>query len=71
MILSNKQKLLCFMQEKKMSLLDLSHELGYTQKYLSAVMNSDKELPDRLLISINLLFLRYEYHKALDEEGRL
>ncbi len=71
MILNDRQKLLCFMQEKGMSLEDISRELGYNYYYLSSVMNSDKELPDKLHRAINFLFLRYDYHKALDDYGIL
>jgi len=71
MILSITEKLLIFKQRYSTTQRELANELDITQEHLSAVFHSRHRLSDKLTDRIELLFRRYEFTEALDEEGLL
>jgi hypothetical protein len=66
-----RQKLFIFMLEQGMTQKELARELGYNYEHINAVFCGRYEISDRLYKGVENLFKRFDYYKALDDEGRL
>lgn len=69
MILSVIEKLLIFQYNYRMTGIELAEELEVSPVYLSMVMNDKRNLSDKLIDKIELLFRRYHCVEFLDDKG--
>lgn len=70
-IVDVRQKLLIFMDDKKLTQMETAVELGISYQYFNNFMNNRYEMSYKLEIRIRNLFRRYGYNQALDIKGEL